>query len=182
MSIDRAVSRCDNGRSFTTGRATRRTVSPRSERDMTTPNDRITLTTLAFLANTSGQLDAFRAKLKQRTTAHTSSFVECRYYGDEVYLCICLEAAPEENQTLTWWLDITPREGKWLVEASVLLNGRTPVVQAPSQLLYDFQTVQNEFPDMLDQLLQAGAAVLDRMLARRSGKTDQAVNDSEVSA
>lgn len=149
---------------------------------MTTSNDRIALTTLAFLANTSGQLDAFRAKLKQRTPAHTSSFVECRYYGDEVYICICLEVVPSETQTLTWWLDITPREGKWLIEASVLLNGRTPVVQAPPQRVYDFQAVQNEIPDILDQLLRAGAAVLDKLLARQpSGQLDQTVNDSEVS-
>jgi hypothetical protein len=150
---------------------------------MTTPNDRIVLTTLAFLANTSGQLDAFRAKLKQRTPLHTSSFVECRYYGDQVYLCICLEAAPHENQTLTWWLDLTPREGMWLIEASVLLNGRTPVVQAPPQRVQDFQAVQNEVPDILDQLLQAGAAVLDKMLARQTpAKIEPAVNDSEVNA
>jgi len=150
---------------------------------MTTPNDRIVLTTLAFLANASGQLDAFRAKLKQRTAAHASSFVECRYYGDEVYICICLEAAPQENQTLTWWLDITPREGMWLIEASVLLNGRTPVVQAPPQRFHDFQAVQNEIPDILDQLLQGGAAVLGKMLTRQPAeKIDQAVNDSEATA
>jgi hypothetical protein len=138
---------------------------------MTTPNDRIVLTTLAFLANTGGQLDAFRAKLKQRATLHTSSFVECRYYGDDVYICICLEVVPDENQTLTWWIDITPREGQWLIEASVLLNGRTPVVQAPPQQFYDFQAVQNEVPDMLDQLLQAGAGVLNKMLERRTAES-----------
>jgi hypothetical protein len=150
---------------------------------MTTPNDRIVLTTLAFLANTSGQLDAFRAKLKQRTAAHTSSFVECRYYGDDVYICICLEAAPREDKTLTWWMDITPREGMWLIEASVLLNGRTPVVQAPPQRVYDFQAVQNETPDILDQLLQAGAAILEQIVAQQAPeKTEQTVNESEVSA
>jgi hypothetical protein len=150
---------------------------------VTRPDDRITLTTISFLANTSSQLDAFRARLKQRTPLHTSSFVECRYYGDEVYICICLEAAPHETQTLTWWLDITPREGMWLIEASVLLNGRTPVVQAPPQRVYDFQAVQNELPDILDQLLQAGAAVLDKMLARQSSaKADQSVNESEAEA
>lgn len=150
---------------------------------MTTPNDRIVLMTLAFLANTSGQLDAFRAKLKQRAALHASSFVECRYYGDEVYICLCLEAAPHENQTLTWWLDITPREGQWLVEACVLLNGRTPVVQAPPQHLYDFQAVQNEIPDILDQLLQAGAGVLEKMLERQSVQPgDQTVNESEATA
>ena len=150
---------------------------------MTTPNDRIALTTLAFLANTGGQLDAFRAKLKQRAALHTSSFVECRYYGDDVYICICLEAAPHETQTLTWWIDITPRDGQWLIEASVLLNGRTPVVQAPPQQCYDFQAVQNEIPDILDQLLQAGAGVLEKMLERQpAGQVETRVNESEDSA
>jgi hypothetical protein len=150
---------------------------------MTTPNDRIVLMTLAFLANTSGQLDAFRAKLKQRAALHASSFVECRYYGDEVYLCICLEAVPRENQTITWWLDITPREGMWLIEASVLLNGRTPIVQASPQRVYDFQGVQNEIPDILDQLLQAGAAVLEKMLARQpSEEVAQSMDNGEVNA
>ena len=145
--------------------------------------------TLSFLADTSGQLDAFRARLKQRTPLHTSSFVECRYYGNEVYLCICLEAAPRENQTLTWWMDITPREGMWLIEASVLLNGRNPVVQAPPQRVYDFQGVQNEVPDILDQLLQAGAAVLDKLMARPAsapaelsagGQEDLSMNHDEA--
>ena len=150
---------------------------------MTTPNDRVVLATLSFLAQISGQLDTFRARLKQRTPLHTSSFVECRYYGDEVYICICLEAAPHENQTLTWWLDITPREGMWLIEASALLNGRTPVVQAPPLRVYDFQGVQNEVPDVLDQLLQAGAVVLEKMLARQpSAQADQTVDQGEVKA
>lgn len=135
---------------------------------MTTHDDRITLATLSFLANTSGQLDAFRARLKQRTPVHTSSFVECRYYGDDVFICICLEAVPREDQTLTWWMDITPREGKWLIEASVLLNGRDPVVQSPPQRIYDFQAVQNEIPDILEQLLQAGTVVLDKIMSQTS--------------
>ncbi len=135
---------------------------------MTTHNDRITLAALSFLANTSGQLDTFRARLKQRTPLHTSSFVECRYYGDEVYICICLEATPREDQTLTWWMDITPREGMWLIEASVLLNGRDPIVQAAPQRFYDFQAVQNEVPEILEQLLQAGAAVLDKLTAQQT--------------
>ncbi len=139
---------------------------------MTTHDDRTTLATLAFLAQTSGQLDAFRARLKQRTQLHASSFVECRYYGDDVYICICLEAAPQENQTLTWWLDITPREGMWLIEACVLLNGRDPVVQAPSQRVCDFLAVQNEVPEILEQLLQAGAAVLDKVMAQKRSPTD----------
>jgi hypothetical protein len=149
---------------------------------MTTPNDRITLATLSFLANTSGQLDTFCARLKQRTPVHTSSFVECRYYGDEVYICICLEAAPREDKTLTWWLDITPREGMWLIEASVLLNGRNPIVQTAPQRVYDFLAVQNEVPEILEQLLQAGVAVLEKILAQQSPEQiDQSVNDNEVS-
>ena len=150
---------------------------------MTTPNDRIVLAALGFLAQTSSQLDAFRARLKQRTPLHTSSFVECRYYGDEVYICICLEAAPQEGRTLTWWMDITPREGMWLIEASVLWNGRTPVVQAPPRRVYDFPGVQSEVPDILDQLLHAGAAVLDKITSQQTPEqTDLSVNESAAGA
>jgi hypothetical protein len=136
---------------------------------MTTPNDRIVLAALSFLAETSSQLDVFRAQLKQRTQLHAASFVECRTYGDAVYICVCLEAAPRENQTLTWWLDITPREGMWLIEASVLWNGRNPVVQAPPRRVFDFQAVQAEAPEILEQLLQAGAAMLDKLTAQKPG-------------
>jgi hypothetical protein len=140
---------------------------------MTTHDDRIALTALSFLAHTSGQLDAFRARLKQRTQLHTSSFVECRYYGVDVYICICLEVAPRENQTLTWWMDITPREKGWLIEASVLWNGRNPVAQIPPQHVPDFQAVRDEVPEILEQLLQAGAVALDKVLARKASTDKQ---------
>jgi hypothetical protein len=123
------------------------------------------LAALRFLAETSGQLDVFRIQLKQRLQLQASSFVECRYYGDEVYICICLEATPTENRTLTWWMDITPSEEMWLIEACVLWNGRDPVVQAPPQRVYDFQAVQAEVPEILAHLLQAGGAVLDKSVA-----------------
>jgi len=133
---------------------------------MATQEDQIALTTLAFLARTSGQLDAFRNQLKQTRQLHAASFVECRYYDDDVYICICLEAIPQENQTLTWWMDITPHDQKWLIEASALWNGRDPVVQIPPQVVPDFQAVQASVPEILDQLLQAGAAELDKATAR----------------
>jgi hypothetical protein len=134
---------------------------------MIKPDDQIALKTLAFLARTGGQLDAFRTRLKQSAQLHTSSFVECRHYGDDVYLCICLEAAPQEDKVLTWWMDITPREGMWLIEASVLWNGRTPAVQTGPQRVLDFQAVQTEVPKILEQLLQAGAAVLEKIIAQQ---------------
>jgi hypothetical protein len=135
---------------------------------MTTPNDRIVLATLSFLAETSSQLDVFRAQLKQRTQVHAASFVECRTYGEAVYICVCLEATPREDQTLTWWLDITPREGMWLIEASVLWNGRNPVVQSPPRRIFDFQAVRTEVPEILEQLLQAGAAMLEKLTAQKT--------------
>jgi len=145
----------------------------RSEYAMTTRDDQMTLKTLAFLAQTSGQLDAFRTRLKQRTQLHTASFVECRYYGDTLYLCICLEAAPQENQTLTWWMDITLRDKGWLIEASVLWNGRDPVAQVPPLHVPDFQAVRDEVPEILEQLLQAGAAVLDKLIAQKTSAGQQ---------
>jgi hypothetical protein len=134
---------------------------------MATRDDQIAQKTLAFLARIGGQLDTFRTHLKQQTHLHASSFVECRYYGDDVYLCICLEAAPRGDQTLTWWMDITPRDKGWLIEASVLWNGRTPVVQAPPQQVIDFQAVRDEVPEILEQLLQAGEAVLEKIITQK---------------
>jgi hypothetical protein len=147
---------------------------------MTKPDDRIALSAFAFLAQMSGQLDAFRTRLKQSAQLHASSFVECRYYGDDVYICICLEAAPQENKTLTWWMDITPREGMWLIEASVLWNGRTTVVQAGPQRVYDFPAVRAEVPDILEQLLQAGAAVLEKITTRKASAEEYPVGESRA--
>ena len=148
---------------------------------MTIPDDRNAQAILAFLARLGGQLDAFRIRLKQQAPLHAASFVESRYYGNDVYLCVCLEAAPQEDRTLTWWMDITPREGMWLIGACVLWNGRTPVVQARPQRVYDFQAVQAEVPGILEQLLQAGAAVLDKIMAQKTSEENgSSMNDSEV--
>ena len=135
---------------------------------MTIQDDRNAMATLAFLAQLGSQLDAFRNRLKQQAQLHAASFVESRYYGSDVYLCVCLEAAPQEDRTLTWWMDITPREGMWLIEACVLWNGRTHVVQVGPQRVIDFRAVQAEVPGILEQLLQAGMAVLDKITAQKT--------------
>ena len=148
---------------------------------MTTHDDRNALAILAFLARLGSQLDAFRNQLQQQLQLQAASFVESRYYGNDVYLCVCLEAAPQEDRTLTWWMDITPREGMWLIGACVSWNGRTPVVQTGPQRVYDFQAVQAEVPGILEQLLQAGAAVLDKIMAQKTSEEHGlSMNDSEV--
>jgi len=131
-----------------------------------THEDQIALNTLAFLAKTGGQLDAFRTQLKQTHRLHASSFVECRYYGDVLYICVCLEVTLSEDQTLTWWMDITPRDHQWLIEPSALWNGRDPVVQLPARVVADFRDVQDEVPEILERLLQAGLAVLTKAMIR----------------
>jgi hypothetical protein len=136
---------------------------------MATHEDQIVLNTLAFLAKTGSQLDAFRTQLKQSYQLHAASFVECRYYGDVLYICVCLEAALPEEQTLTWWMDITPRDHKWLIEFSALWNGRDPVVQLPARIVPGFLDVQDEVPEALERLLQAGVAVLNKVMNRAAG-------------
>ncbi len=149
---------------------------------MTIPDDRNAQAMLVFLARLGSQLDAFRNRLKQQAQVHAASFVESRYYGNEVYLCVCLEAVPQEDRTLTWWLDITPREGMWLIGACVLWNGRTPVVQVGPQRVIDFRAVQAEVPGILEQLLQAGGAVLDKVIAQKTPEEGGSrMNDSEAS-
>ncbi len=127
---------------------------------MTSHDDQIIFSTLAFLAQTGGQLDAFRMQLKQAANLQATSFVECRTYGSDIYVCVCLEADVSEERTLTWWLDIVPKPDGWLIEASVLWDGRDLVAQIPPQTVRDFQTVQQEVPRMLRHLLDAGGAAL----------------------
>lgn len=127
---------------------------------MPLPEDQVTLDALTFLASTGSQLEAFRMQLKQAANLHASSFVECRYYGSEVYVCICLEVDVADNRTLTWWMDIAPKPDGWLIEASILWNGRDLAVQLPAQTMRDFQAVQQEVPRLLRHLFDAGGAVL----------------------
>jgi len=143
---------------------------------MRTPDDEAALAALEFLAETGSQLDAFRHQIKQVADLPASSFVECRYYGRDLYVCVCLEADVADGQTLTWWLDITPKDTGWRVEASVLLNGRDVVAQVPGQLLSDFAAVQQAVPVVLRQLLDAGG----HTLARARGRTAAAPDDQQA--
>lgn len=139
---------------------------------MTSHTDPIVIDTFRFLAETSAQIDAFRGQLRQVTDLAVVSYVECRYYGTELYVCVCLEADVDPNRTLTWWLDIRPRPEGWLVEASVLWNGRDMVAQVPSQTLPDFHTVKQEVPRMLKHLLDAGGLVLAKARPARANQPD----------
>jgi hypothetical protein len=133
---------------------------------MPLPEDQVTLDTLTFLASIGSQLEAFRMQLKQAANLHASSFVECRYYGSEVYVCICLEVDVADGRTLTWWMDIVPKPNGWLIEASVLWDGRVLAVQLPAQTVHDFQAVQQEVPSLLQHLFDAGGAVLAQARAK----------------
>jgi len=142
--------------------------------NMATHDDQVVLNALAFLARIGSQLDAFRTQLKQTYQLHAASFVECRYYGDVLYICVCLEAALPEEQTLTWWMDITPRDHKWLIESTALWNGRDAVVQLPARVVPGFLDVQDAAPEILEQLLQAGMTVLTKVMNRAAGVDEPA--------
>ncbi len=140
---------------------------------MISHDDQITFDALAFLAKVGGQLDTFRTQLKQATDLHATSFVECRYYGADLYVCVCLETDVSDDRTLTWWLDIVSKPEGWLIEASVLWNGRDLVAQIPAQTVPDFMTVQREVPRMLRHLLDAGGAVLARERSKSRPDSDE---------
>ncbi len=140
---------------------------------MTSHDDQIIFNTLAFLAQTGGQLDAFRMQLKQAANLQATSFVECRTYGSDIYVCVCLEADVSDDRTLTWWLDIVPKPDGWLIEASVLWDGRDLVAQIPPQTVRDFQIVQQEVPRMLRNLLDAGGAALAQARSKAKSGSDE---------
>jgi hypothetical protein len=140
---------------------------------MPLPEDQVTLDALTFLASTGSQLEAFRMQLKQAANLHASSFVECRYYGSEVYVCICLEVDVADNRTLTWWMDIAPKPDGWLIEASVLSDGRDLAAQFPAQTVRDFQAVQQEVPHLLRRLFDAGGAALTQARSKVKAASNQ---------
>jgi hypothetical protein len=127
---------------------------------MRSPDDQIVFNTLDFLAQINAQIDGFRQQLRQATDLMVASFIESRYYGNDLYVCVCLETDVDLGKTLTWWLDIRPRADGWRLEASMLWNGRDVVVQFPSQLVHDFPAVQQAVPLLLGQLFEAGGRAL----------------------
>jgi hypothetical protein len=127
---------------------------------MRSPDDQIVFNVLDFLARLNAQIDVFRQQLRQVTDLMVVSFVECRYYGNDLYICVCLETDVDLGKTLTWWLDIRPRADGWRLEASVLWNGRDIVVQFPAQLVHDFAAAQQAVPPLLDQLFEVGGRAL----------------------
>jgi hypothetical protein len=127
---------------------------------MRSPDDQIVFTAFDFLAQLNTQIDGFRQQLRQATDLMVESFVECRYYGDDLYVCVCLETDIDLGKTLTWWLDIRPKTDGWRLEASVLWNGRDVVIQFPSRLVRDFPAVQQAVPPLLSQLFEAGRRAL----------------------
>lgn len=134
---------------------------------MRSPDDQSVLEALQFLAQTGSQLEAFRNQLKEAAQLSAMSYVESRYYGSDVFLCVCLECEVTEGKTLTWWMDIVPQDAGWHIEASVLWNGREVVAQVPGQSVPDFRAVQQVVPVMLKQLLDAGGHALVKARAGR---------------
>jgi len=127
---------------------------------MKSPDDQIVFHAFDFLARLNTQIDGFRQQLRQATDLMVASFVECRYYGDDLYVCVCLETDADLSKTLTWWLDIRSRTDGWQLDASVLWNGRDVVNQFPSRLVRDFPAVQQAVPPLLGQLFEAGSRAL----------------------
>jgi hypothetical protein len=141
---------------------------------MRSREDQIALDALRFLAKIGSQLDAFRAQLQQALDVTAISFVECRHYGTEVYLCVCLETDVDLDKTLTWWMDIRPGPDGWLIEASVLWNGRDIIARLPGLAAPDFSAVKREVPAMLKQLLDAGGYALAKAQPAQNATEDAA--------
>ncbi|HZY45074.1 MAG TPA: hypothetical protein VFF70_10030 [Anaerolineae bacterium] len=130
--------------------------------------DQYALEVLQFLAQTGAQVNQLQNVLRQTTgLSGIASFVESRNYGKDVYLCICLEADVSGERTLTWWMDIRSVVNGWLIEASVLWNGREAVIELPPQVVPDFRAVEKQVPLILGKILEAGTQALVSTVAER---------------
>jgi hypothetical protein len=128
---------------------------------MRSESDQHALEVLHFLAQTGSQVNQLQNILRQNAGLKgIASFVECRNYGSDVYLCICLEADVSTKRTLTWWMTVRPVAEGWLIEASVLWNGREAVVELPPLMSPDFRAVEKQVPIVLRRILEAGTQAL----------------------
>ena len=130
--------------------------------------DQLAIEILRFLAQTGVQINQQQIILRQMPgLSGIASFVESRNYGKDVYLCICLEADTADRRTLTWWMDIRPRDSDWLINASVLWNGRTTVVELPPKSVPDFRSVEKQVPLILSKILVVGTRAITSQGADR---------------
>src|SRR5450756_3161479 len=130
--------------------------------------DQLAIEVLNFLAQTGAQVNQLQTALRQTAgLSSIASFVECRSYGNDVYLCICLEADASNQRTMTWWMDIRPIVDGWLIEASVLWDGREAIIELPPQVMPDFRTVEKQVPVILKKILEAGTQALVSAAAER---------------
>ena len=130
--------------------------------------DQLAIEILRFLAQTGTQVSQLQNILRQMPAlSGIASFVESRNYGKDVYLCICLEADTADQRTLTWWMDIRPVDNGWLINASVLLNGRTAVVELTPKSVPDFRSVEEQVPLILSKILEAGTQAIFKPSANR---------------
>ena len=130
--------------------------------------DQLAIEILRFLAQTGVQINQQQIILRQMPgLSSIASFVESRNYGKDVYLCICLEADTADRRTLTWWMDIRPRDNDWLINASVLWNGRTTVVELPPKSVPDFRSVEKQVPLILSKILVVGTRAITSQSADR---------------
>jgi hypothetical protein len=119
---------------------------------------------LAFLADMQTRVDTLWRELRPRWPTEAAppelgSDVECRRYENGVMLSIWLEAPVDDGRTLTWWMDIVPKDDGWLLDARLSWNGRDIIERLPERLVEDFRAVQREAPTILQDLFSAGRRV-----------------------
>lgn len=138
---------------------------------MTTTEDQAAIAALDFLAQTDEQVAGFYRYLRSAADAHISpihkvvSDVACRRYQSGLMVEIWIEAYLSGDRTLTWWMDIIPRDGSWVIDARVTWEGRDTGVELPEQVLADFHTVRRAVPGVLDELFNVGKQMLVPNLA-----------------
>ena len=73
----------------------------------------------------------------------------------------------QEEESLTWELDICQNSGGWLIDASMArvgASGTTTMLQVPDKNLPTFADLEREVPLVLRSLYEAGTEILRREL------------------
>jgi hypothetical protein len=133
---------------------------------MTSHDDEIAVSVLTLWAEIGAQMSDFRRYLREKrailgTAPEISSDIECAIRATGPVLSVWVEADVGDGEALTWWSDVSARDDDWLFEASLMWNGRDPILELTEKSFEDFRSVRQALPSLIEELFDSGRQIFE---------------------
>jgi hypothetical protein len=137
--------------------------------EMRSHDDEVAFGVLTLWAAIRIQMSDFRKYLRDKhavlaTAPEIASDIECAVRTTGPALSVWVEADVGNGEVLTWGIDISARDEGWLFEASLMWNGRDPILMLPDKNVKDFLAVQQMAPIAIEELFEAGKPIFEEAI------------------